>query len=309
MASDIEQAFEAVRTGDANLLSDLIAKNPTLASSRGDNGVSLLLTACYYRRPDMVQILLVSTGPLDIFEASAVEGGAERVAALLDEAPALAGAVSADGFTPLHLASYFGQEGTAEALLERGASPEAVSRNAMALRPLHSAAASRSLGIVKMLVERGAEVNARQHGGWTPLHAAAFNGDLPMAEYLVTHGADVALKTDDGKTSLDIAVEKGRGPFAEWLRGFTPDHGHVSLLRPPNSLKPHEFATGAFRVPAAPRRAQLSLAGPLAVRVILGRTASRPRGASQYVRRSQRRSYRGYRSAFGFGQRPAKAGS
>jgi uncharacterized protein len=223
VASDIDQAVEAVRSGDVNLLSDLIAKNPSVASARGDNGVSLLLTACYHRRPEMVQMLLAWAGPLDIFEASAAEGGAERAAALLEEAPALAGAVSADGFTPLHLASYFGREATARTLLERGADPDAVSRNPMALRPLHSAAASRSLGIVKLLVERKADVNARQHGGFTPLHAAAFNGDRAMAEYLVAHGADWALKSDDGKSALEISLEKGHGPFAEWLSGVSSE--------------------------------------------------------------------------------------
>jgi ankyrin repeat protein len=167
----------------------------------------------------MVQLLMASAGPLDIFEASAVPGGAERVAALLDLDPALTGAVSADGFTPLHLASYFGSEAAARTLLERGADPDAVSRNPMALRPLHSAAASRSLAIVKLLVERGAEVNARQHGGWAPLHAAALNGDLAMVEYLVAHGADMNQKSDDGKATLDLALEKSHGPVVEWLRG------------------------------------------------------------------------------------------
>jgi ankyrin repeat protein len=173
----------------------------------------------------MVGLLRASAGPLDIFEASAVDGGTERAAALLAEAPALAAAVSADGFTPLHLASYFGREAPARALIERGAEPDAVSRNPMALRPLHSAASSRSLGIVKLLVERGAEINARQHGGFTPLHAAAFNGDLEMTEYLVANGADCALKSDLGKSALDIAVEKGHGPVAEWLSGLPRERG------------------------------------------------------------------------------------
>ena len=218
MASDIERAFAAVRSGNAGELSSLIAANPALASSRGDNGVSLILTACYHRQADVVRLLRGALGRLDIFEASALEGGADRVAELLDESPALAGGYSSDGFTPLHLASYFGNAPAASILLERGADPDAVSRNPMALRPMHSAAASRSLEIVKMLVDRGAEVNTRQHGGWTPLHAAAFSGDLAMAEYLLEHGAEITLSSDDGKTALDIAVEKGHGPVAERLR-------------------------------------------------------------------------------------------
>jgi ankyrin repeat protein len=218
MASDVERAFEAVRTGVMRDLSELIAGNAALARSRSENGVSLLLTACYYRRDDMVELLRASAGPLDIFEASAVDAGTESAAALLEEAPALAALVSADGFTPLHLAAYFGREPTARVLLERGADPDAVSHNPMALRPLHSAAVSPSLGIVKMLVAGGADINAKQHGGWTPLHAAAFNGDLPMAEYLVAHGANLSLKSDDGKTPLDVAVGKGRSQVAAWLR-------------------------------------------------------------------------------------------
>jgi ankyrin repeat protein len=218
MASDIEKAFDAVRRGDAKVLSDLLAANPSLAASRGENGVSILLTACYHRRADMVELLQDSAGPLDIFEASALEGGTDRGIRLLETEPALAVAFSADGFTPLHLASYFGREAIARALLDRGALPNAVSRNPMSLRPLHSAAVSRSLKIVKMLVDRGADINARQQGGWTPLHAAAFNGDLPMCEFLVAHGADIFLKSDDGKTSHDVAAEKGHGSVADWLR-------------------------------------------------------------------------------------------
>ena len=218
MTSAIEQAFEAVRTGDVKLLADLLAAKPSLAASRGANGVSLILTACYYRRPDIADLLLPSAGALDIFEASALGGQTARVATLLDQDHALVGAFSADGFTPLHLASYFGRESTARVLLERGADPDSVSRNPMSLRPLHSASVGPSMGIVTLLVARGADVNARQHGGWTPLHAAAFNGDLAMAEYLVAHGADKAQKSDDNKTALDIADEKGHQAVAEWLR-------------------------------------------------------------------------------------------
>ena len=71
--------------------------------------------------------------------------------------------------------------------------------------------------IVTLLVNRGADVNARQHGGWTPLHAAAFNGDLPMTEYLVAHGADASVKSDDGKTPLDAAAEKDHARVVDWL--------------------------------------------------------------------------------------------
>ncbi len=219
MASEREQVFAAVRSGDVDILAGLLAGSQSLASSRDENGVSLLLTACYHRRPEMAELIQASAGPLDIFESSAVEGGADRGARLLEEDRALARAFASDGFTALHLAAYFGREAMAGMLLEHGAEPDAVSRNAMALRPLHSAAVSRSLPIVKRLLERGADLNAQQHGGWTPLHAAAFTGNVPMAECLLAHGADPSLKSDDGKTAIDVAVEKGHASVTDLLRG------------------------------------------------------------------------------------------
>ena len=45
---------------------------------------------------------------------------------------------------------------------------------------------------VKFLVEElGADVNARDHNGYTPLHHAASRGDNELIEYLVSKGADV----------------------------------------------------------------------------------------------------------------------
>jgi ankyrin repeat protein len=218
MPHDVDEAFQAVQSGDADGLKALLARDPSLAAARTASGVSILLTARYHRRMDLVELLLASSPPLDIFELSAIPRREGQGAALLEADPELASAYSADGFTPLHLAAYFGQEAMARILLDRGADPDAVSRNPMGLRPLHSASVSQALPIVTLLVDRGADVNAKQHGGWTPLHAAAFNGDLPMARYLIAHRADPKLVSDDGKTPLDVAVEKGHEPLAAWLR-------------------------------------------------------------------------------------------
>ncbi len=217
MTSDVEKVFAAVRSGDIGALGALLAANPSLAAARDQSGVSLILMACYYQQTEMAELLLARVEAPDIFEAAAIERGAARVAALLDENRALANSFSADGFTPLHLASYFGRTEAARTVLERGADPNAVSRNPMALRPIHSAAVSRSSEIVGMLIARGADVNARQQGGFTALHAAAFNGDLPLAEFLVVHGADISIQTDDGKTARDIAAEKEHILVANWL--------------------------------------------------------------------------------------------
>jgi ankyrin repeat protein len=59
---------------------------------------------------------------------------------------------------------------------------------------------------VKFLVEAlGADVNARDHNGYTPLHHAAARGDNELIRYLVSKGADVKAIARSGQTTVDMA--------------------------------------------------------------------------------------------------------
>ena len=62
------------------------------------------------------------------------------------------------------------------------------------------------LPAMKFLVEElGADVNARDHNGYTPAHHAASRGDNEMILYLVEQGADVTLVARNGQTTVDLA--------------------------------------------------------------------------------------------------------
>jgi ankyrin repeat protein len=62
------------------------------------------------------------------------------------------------------------------------------------------------LPAVKFLVEElGADVNARDHNGYTPLHHAASRGDNDLIRYLVSKGADVKAVSRSGQTTVDLA--------------------------------------------------------------------------------------------------------
>ncbi|TVR55175.1 MAG: hypothetical protein EA421_07155 [Gemmatimonadales bacterium] len=59
---------------------------------------------------------------------------------------------------------------------------------------------------MRMLVEElGADVNQRDHNGYTPLHHAASRGDNEMIHYLVEKGADVTAVARTGQTTADMA--------------------------------------------------------------------------------------------------------
>lgn len=212
-----DQLFDAIRRGDTLQLGLLLDQDPGLAAARDATGVSALLFACYHRRREPIELLAAALPELDLFEAAAV-GRLEGVNTLLSEDSAQARGFSADGFTPLGYAAFFGHAEVAAALLAAGADPDAQARNPMRVRPLHSAAAAGQRAIVELLLQHGADPNTRQEGGWTPLAEAAQLGDAAMARALLEHGADRTATNDAGKTPLELARAAGHAHLFDLLR-------------------------------------------------------------------------------------------
>jgi ankyrin repeat protein len=211
---DTQTCFQLLAAGDIGSLRDWIEKDPSVAASRDASGVSLLMQTLYRDHRDLAETIS-GKKELDIFEAASL-GTLERVRECCRDQSAV-NSFSADGFTALHFACYFGQPAAARLLLDSGAAVDAVATNPMKLMPLHSAASSRNLEAARLLLERGAPVNARQHGGWAPIHAAAQNGDRAMVELLLHHGAHPKIGNDEGKTPASVAKEKGHTDLATRL--------------------------------------------------------------------------------------------
>jgi ankyrin repeat protein len=190
-----------------------------------------VLGALYQGQPDLARRLAGEAERLNLAEAAALDE-VDRVAELLDDGGE-ADARTPDGFTPLHLAAFFGAPRVAALLLERGADPGAVAGNEMRVQPLHSAAAGRHRDIAIMLIAAGVDVDARQQAGYTPLLAVANSGDIELARALLAAGADPDLANDTGVRPAELAAERGHHELADLLS--TARTGTAGARRPPGN--------------------------------------------------------------------------
>jgi len=211
------QMIEAVQAGNVPVMTQMLTSKPELAAARNGAGVSALLVAVYHGQNEIAELLLKKLPGLDIFEAAAV-GNAKRISELLASDRSLRNTYSADGWTPLHLAAFFGREQAALALVEKGANLQALSTNENRNTPLHAAVANHQTNLVRMLLAAGADVDAKTGESWTALHIAAFIGDRVIAEILLAHDPDLSAKNDKGQTAFDVALEKGHRAMADSLR-------------------------------------------------------------------------------------------
>jgi len=210
------ELFESIKNGDTSRATALLDADAALANAKNEQGTAAYTFAVYNGKKDIAKLLEDRGASIDIFAAS-MAGRTELVREMLGGNKALAKLMSHDGWTPLHLAAFFGHKDAAFELLNAGASVTERSTNAMANMPLHAATAGRNFELVKMLVEHGAPVNARQHGGWTPLHAAVQNGDAAMVSLFLEHGADINARADNQQLPMDLALTKGHQEIVSLL--------------------------------------------------------------------------------------------
>jgi ankyrin repeat protein len=183
-----EDLWLAVCEGDHAAVEAIVEEWRDLARSRTDEGVPWTLAAVYRGHPGVADLLLRHGAELDPFTAAAL-GRTDQLKVLLDRGEAGLADLSPDGWTPLHLAAFFGHRETAAMLIDRGADMAAQSKNEIGNTPLHAAIAGGRGAVAELLIERGADVNAVANG-LRPLDIAAGREDQEMVSYLIAHGAE-----------------------------------------------------------------------------------------------------------------------
>jgi ankyrin repeat protein len=206
------EMIEAVKLNNLDKVTELLNQNSDLVNASNSHGETAVLLAAYYRANEIKELLIHKGAELSIHEAAAV-GNTMRVKELLEESPHLLDGYSKDGFTPLGLASHFGNEETVSLLLNKGASVNARSKdgnlNNMAI---HAAIAGNYEQIVRTLIQHGADVNAKCEGiwrlGYTPLHVAGYFGRASIISLLLENDAHPEFLNDKGESPFELAVQR-----------------------------------------------------------------------------------------------------
>ncbi|QBQ41610.1 ankyrin repeat domain-containing protein [Sphingobacterium psychroaquaticum] len=208
---------EYIETGNHHDLEILLVNAPELLREKTSHDISPLLLACYYHKEQVIKTILNHLTTITVHEACAI-GLTQQVELMVQQKPDVIDELSSHGFTPLGIATHFGQEQVVRLLLAKHADPNISSQNGYHVYPLHTAITGKFDTISKMLVEGGAAVNVVQSSRITPLHLAAQQGNIEMIILLLENGADISIKTDTGLYASDLAQEKGFKEIAEILK-------------------------------------------------------------------------------------------
>ena len=209
--------FEKLRAGDIAAVTELLQQQPELLNARNEQGVSVVLMACYLGRTEIRDLLLEQGATLELHEAVAA-GQLGSVREFVEKDSAAAEGFSPDGFPLVALAAAFGHEPVARYLHAQGADINSESNNGTGYTALTGAVAGGHFAVAKWLAEAGADVNHRYAKGNTPLLTAAANGNLEIVMTLLANHADLHAQTDDGKNALHFAEARNHQEVAEYLR-------------------------------------------------------------------------------------------
>ena len=169
-----EDLLEACRRNDLERVQSLVTADPPLLTRQAGTGETPLLAALYHRSRETASWLGGKPWPRTVFEAAAMDDS-ERLREILAADPMAADTYAVDGWTPLHLAAFFGSAQAAGLLLSHGADHRRIARNTVANTPLHAALAAKHLPIVEQLLDAGADPRVACEG-YTPLEIAEAGG-------------------------------------------------------------------------------------------------------------------------------------
>lgn len=116
----MQEIFQAIASGQKAKVIGLLKRDPNLFQSLTEEGITPILFSLYYGKLDISKEIYEISPSRNLFEAVAL-GDLEETKRLISKSIDLVNSLSTDGWSALHLASYFGHLEIAKFLIFSGA--------------------------------------------------------------------------------------------------------------------------------------------------------------------------------------------
>ncbi|MHC1704037.1 MAG: ankyrin repeat domain-containing protein [Tenuifilaceae bacterium] len=212
-SNPVQDVFEAIKTGNLDLLRVLIEKNSELLNAKDQNGTTPLHIASSGKQIEIQKFLL--------------EKGAD------------VNAQESDLSTPLHYAAVRNHKEGALLLIEKGADINALDNEKHT--PLHLASQNGIMDIVTVLVKSGAKLELKDDYGRTPLLLGSRErGGADLIRILLEAGANINSIDNSGYNSLSLAAWRGKKAVVDVLldhKTALPDNNNVLVTLVSSSVQ------------------------------------------------------------------------
>lgn len=158
--------------------------------------------------------LAYSQETLNVFDI-ARKGTVEQAKTILKENPNAFNVVNDDGFSPLVLACYRGNNEVAKIVVASGSD---IDRNSKMGTALMAAIVKGNNEIAKLLIEKKANVHSSDGNGTTALLYAVQFKNYEIASLLIKANADYNVKDNRGNSALDYAILANDDKLIEILK-------------------------------------------------------------------------------------------
>ena len=162
----------------------------------------------------LISNLIFSQETLDVFDI-ARKGTLEQAKNILKVNPNAFNTVNEDGFSPLILACYKGNNEVAKLLIENGCD---INGNSKMGTPLMAAVVKGNIEAAKFLLQKNADPNNSDKNGTTALMYATSVKNYELVSLLTKANANPDVKDNRGNSALDYAILLNDDKLIELLK-------------------------------------------------------------------------------------------
>ena len=162
----------------------------------------------------LISNLIFSQETLDVFDI-ARKGTLEQAKNILKVNPNAFNTVNEDGFSPLILACYKGNNEVAKLLIENGCD---INGNSKMGTPLMAAVVKGNIEAAKLLLQKNADPNNSDKNGTTALMYATSVKNYELVSLLTKANANPDVKDNRGNSALDYAILLNDDKLIELLK-------------------------------------------------------------------------------------------